>query len=257
MADPSSAVVVTDFDGTLSPIVDDPTAARPADGAVRVLHRLAAVFATVAVVSGRPAAFLVDRFGSAPARGPDAQGPILIGLYGMESVGPDGTVTVDERAIPWLPVVEDAAARLRAGAPDGVLVETKGTAVTVHWRRAPGAVGWVGTRAAEEAVTSGMVVHPGRFSLELRPPLAVDKGTVLRGLAAGRRSACFLGDDLGDLPAYAELARLHDDEGLATVGVAVVDDVAASEVEAAADLTVAGPAGAVALLEWLADSVGA
>ena len=44
-----------DFDGTLSPIVPDPEAARPLEGMVKLLGRLATRFAAVALVSGRPA----------------------------------------------------------------------------------------------------------------------------------------------------------------------------------------------------------
>ena len=61
----------------------------------------------------------------------------LIGLYGMEAVGADGTVRPDERVAPWLPVVAEAAARLREGVPDGVRIEAKGPTVAVHWRQAP------------------------------------------------------------------------------------------------------------------------
>jgi trehalose 6-phosphate phosphatase len=47
-----------DFDGTLSPIVEDPQAARPLEGIVELLEPLAARFAAVALISGRPAAYL-------------------------------------------------------------------------------------------------------------------------------------------------------------------------------------------------------
>jgi trehalose 6-phosphate phosphatase len=253
VAEPSRTVVVTDFDGTLSPIVDDPTTARPLDGVVGVLGRLASTFATVAVVSGRPASFLLDRLGTATRDPAGFRELRLFGLYGMESVGPDGSVRLVEEATTWLPVITEVASSLRAHAPPGVLVEVKGAATTVHWRLAPGAEGQVAEQVAELVATSGLVAHPGRRSVELRPPLAVDKGTVLGGIAAGHGAACFLGDDLGDLPAFVELSRLRD-EGLATVGVAVIDSDTAPEVTAAADLTVAGPPGALALLEWLADA---
>ncbi len=39
--DPHGAGVFTDFDGTLSPIVDDPAAAHPVEGALDVLDELA------------------------------------------------------------------------------------------------------------------------------------------------------------------------------------------------------------------------
>jgi trehalose 6-phosphate phosphatase len=44
-----------DFDGTLAPIVDDPNEARPLPGTVELLGHLAARFAAVALLSGRPA----------------------------------------------------------------------------------------------------------------------------------------------------------------------------------------------------------
>jgi hypothetical protein len=53
-----------DFDGTLSPIVPDPEAARPLEGVVELLGRLAARFAAVALVSGRPADYLAEHAGA-------------------------------------------------------------------------------------------------------------------------------------------------------------------------------------------------
>src|SRR5438128_1796911 len=63
LAEPARAAILTDFDGTLAPIVDDPLAARPLPGAVDVLHRLAERFGVVGVVSGRPLDFLVGHLG--------------------------------------------------------------------------------------------------------------------------------------------------------------------------------------------------
>ena len=56
LARPGQALIATDFDGTLAPIVADPRAARPLPGAVPALRRLARVVGTVAVITGRPAA---------------------------------------------------------------------------------------------------------------------------------------------------------------------------------------------------------
>ncbi len=253
VADPAATAVVTDFDGTLAPIVDDPSAARPLTGAVDLLWRLAAVFGVVAVVSGRPASFLRERL-APPGRGEKGvPAPVLVGLYGLERVGPDGEVVPDPDVAPWVAVVQGAADRLSVGAPEGVLVEPKGAAVTLHWRRAPSAETWVLARVAEEAASTGLVAHPGRRSLELRPPLAVDKGSVVRRLAEGRRAACYFGDDLGDLPAFAALAELGTSGPVATVAVAVVDAETPPEVAAAATVAVRGPEEALRALAWLAD----
>jgi trehalose 6-phosphate phosphatase len=254
---PPTTALVTDFDGTLAPIVDDPAAARPVDGIPELLRRLAGVFAPVAVVSGRPASFLWAHLGAATVPGPSGEGVRLFGLYGMESVGPGGVVVLDEEAATWLPTVTEAAGWMGAGAPDGVLVERKGAAVTIHWRRAPEAEGWAAGRVAEVVSRSGLVAHRGRLSVELRPPLAIDKGTVVRRLTEECTAACFLGDDLGDLPAFVELGRRSTEDGLATVGVAVIDAETDPEVVRAADLAVSGPGSAAALLAWLADEAWA
>ena len=63
--------------GTLSAIVNDPVAARPLPGVPDLLARLAARFGLVAVVSGRPTAFLAEVLQSPP-------GVTLVGLYGLE-----------------------------------------------------------------------------------------------------------------------------------------------------------------------------
>ena len=250
MADPARTALLTDFDGTLSPIVEVPSAARPLDGVPEVLGRLARHFHSVTVVSGRPASFLWTLLGPMAS---DPVAPVrLVGLYGVESAAVDGTIVLDEAAAAWMPAVAGVADRLRATAPDGVLVEVTGPSVTVHYRRAPDAADWVTEHAAAEAEVAGLVTHPGRRSVELRPALHVDKGVVVRHAAAGCRAVGFFGDDLGDVPAFAELARLRAEDGVDAVGVAVIDEETAPEVAARADLSVVGPQGALEVLEFLA-----
>ena len=124
--------------------------------------------------------------------------------------------------------------------------------MTLHWRHAPEA-GSVGARPSPlaGAASGDCGSIPGRLSLELRPPLDVDKGTVVRSLVAGMQAVAVFGDDLGDLPAFAAAAELAA-QGVAVVRVAVIDEESAAEVAAQADLVVEGPAGALALLEQLA-----
>ncbi len=255
---PSTAAVITDFDGTLAPIVVDPAEARPVAGALDVLARLARRFGVVAVVSGRPASFLLDRItaGRHGATPPEGLSSVrFVGLYGLEWATSDGEVAVKPGLERWRPVVQSAADRLRSSAPDGVEIESKGLAVTVHWRRAPEASQWATTAAEAEGAQRGLLTHPGRMSVELRPPTDTDKGSVVRDLASGCSAACYLGDDLGDLPAFAALADLASTGGLATASVAAVDEESAPEVAEAADIVVPGPVGALAVLAWLADAV--
>lgn len=255
LAAPDGAGVVTDFDGTLAPIVADPSMSRPLPLAVETLHRLAAVYCRVAVVSGRPAAFLAThlRLADAMAAASTGKGLLVFGLYGLEMADGD-QVTVDPRAAEWRRVVDKVAEMADEHAPPDVLVERKGLSLTLHYRTAPGRAGWAEQWAGEQAARAGLVVHPARKSVELRPPLQVDKGTVVGQLASGLEAACFLGDDSGDLPAFVELDRLAREHGLATLKVGVRSDEAPLELLEAADLVVDGPDGAADVLTALLGS---
>jgi trehalose 6-phosphate phosphatase len=103
---------------------------------------------------------------------------------------------------------------------------------------------------ADQALRTGLIAHPAKMSVELRPPVEADKGRVVTELAAGLDAVCFVGDDRGDLPAFAALADLAA-EGVQTLAVAVSSEEAPPELLAAADLVVAGPEGALALLRAL------
>jgi trehalose 6-phosphate phosphatase len=263
---PESAGVLTDFDGTISPIVDRPDTAIALPGVTEVLVRLAARYARVAVISGRPVAYLVDRLsGGRPGRerepielervglervGLELVGLELVGLYGLERLR-GGQVVELEEAGPWRAVVAAVADEARASAPAGVLVEPKGLTVTLHVRAAPEQARWVEEFAADQARRRGLAVHPGKLSVELRPPIEVDKGTVVAALAEDLAAVCYLGDDRGDLPAFARLRELRA-RGVTTLGIAVLSAEAPPGLAEAADVTVDGPEGALEVLRLLA-----
>jgi trehalose 6-phosphate phosphatase len=237
---PGRAAVLTDFDGTLAPIVDDPAAAAPLPGAVDVLHRLAARFAVVGVLSGRPVEKLVATLGT---------GLWLSGLYGLETFDGDRRVEVPDAAR-WRAVVDASVAR--AVDELGDAVEPKGLSLTLHFRTHPEDGPAIRVWADEEATRSGLVVRSAKASIELHPPVHGDKGTVLESVAAGLDAVCFLGDDIGDLPAFDALDRLAAG-GVHAVRVGVATEEAPAELLERADVVVDGPVGALAVLERLAD----
>jgi len=254
LRDPGRALIALDFDGTLSPIVADPAAARAYPGAVRALRSLAPLAGTLAIITGRPAMDAVEygQFDQVP-------GLIVLGHYGRER-WQAGTLT-RPAAAPGVAAArrELPAVLAAAGAPEGTWTEDKGDALAVHTRRA--------ARPAEAlellrgplsglAGRSGLVVEPGRLVIELRPAGA-DKGSALENLARKRRSGAvlFCGDDLGDGPAFQVVASLRGDgiPGLAVCsGSAEVAGLAGR-----ADLLVDGPAGVVELLSSLAGAFAA
>ncbi len=241
-ADPAGSGVFSDFDGTLAPIVEDPSVAVALPGVVDALTQLALHYGRVGVISGRPASFLQANLGG--------RGLFLSGLYGLELVDADGKVGAIAEAERWRSVVDEVACAADVGLPPGVTVERKGLSVTVHYRRdlaqQPAAAEWT----AAQARATGLALHPARMSYELRPPVKRDKGTVLAEAAEGRRQVCFLGDDRGDLEAFDALDRMAA-AGATAVKVGVTSAEAPEEILERADVVVDGPEGSLSFLRAL------
>src|SRR5438445_13087359 len=115
---PERAALFTDYDGTLAPIVDDPQAAVPLPGAGEALGRAARRLGLVAVVSGRPVAWLGQQLGH-------AGGALLAGLYRLERTR-DGEIVEVPRAGPGREVVEHVAPTADGELPPGRLGRPQG-----------------------------------------------------------------------------------------------------------------------------------
>lgn len=240
---PERTGVITDFDGTLAVLVDDPAAARPLPGSVDLLGRLVRRYGLVGVVSGRPVSFLADHLG--------VSGLWISGLYGLEAMV-DGEIVEVAEAAPWRQVVRAALVEA-AGSLPGLLVEDKGLSMTVHFRTAPGRERDARSWAERMASTSGLVVREAKASLELHPPVVADKGSVIEAKVhahGGLDTVCFLGDDRGDLPAFEALARLRGN-GMRVVRVGVATPETPDALLAQADVALDGPEGVLAFLTEL------
>lgn len=240
-SEPAASAVVVDFDGTLAPIVNDPAAARPIEGSTEVLARLVGRYGLVALVSGRPVEFLRPQV---------PEGVVLAGLYGLEVVR-DGQRLDHPGAGAWREVVTDVARSSIDRGPAGMEVESKGLSLTLHYRNHPEIADEVREWARRQAARSGLQPRAAKMSVELHPPIEADKGTALEALVEGLDNVLYIGDDLGDLPAFDALDRLAR-EGVTVLRVAVAGDEAPDELVARADLLVDGPPGVLDVLRRLA-----
>jgi trehalose 6-phosphate phosphatase len=224
-----------DFDGTLAPVMEDPTAVRPAPKVISAIDALTEVVQRVAIVSARPVEFLRDHFG-------DLHDVDLYGLYGLEHSHGSGAIVTEAAALPWIPTIAELTERARAELPDGVLVEHKRLSVALHYRTAQQWAATVEKWGREQADRVGLRCQAGRMVLELKPPVDRDKGMVIDEAVRDAGCAWYFGDDVSDIKAFAALrARAASDPDFFGVCVAVANPETGDEVAEAADLTIESP----------------
>jgi trehalose 6-phosphate phosphatase len=249
--DPARAAVFCDIDGTLAPIVERANAARVPEDVSLLLGRLARRYGCVACISGRAAAEARRLVGVSEIA--------YAGSHGAELLEPGAS---EARLVPEVAAWEERVHEF-ASAHDsaelrelGVRVEDKGPIVALHWRgvRDEDAARAQLERVAHDAETDGLATHWGRKVLEVRPPVAIDKGQAVRELVArtGPRRALFGGDDVTDLDAFSALDALVDAGELeAAVRVGVRSDEGPAAIVDRADLVVDGVEGFAEVLAAL------
>lgn len=200
-----------DYDGTLSPIAPRPEMATLPEPTREVLRRLAGEVPVV-IVSGRGREDVAA----------------LVGLDGLAYAGSHGFDIAGPPPVPGAPPlrlevgegvperIDRAAERLRRdlGGVEGVLIEPKRFAVSVHFRLADPAE----VPRIERAVDAVIEAHPGlrkahgKMLFELRPDLDWDKGRallwLLNALGLDRPDVLpfYIGDDITDEDAFRALA---------------------------------------------------
>lgn len=192
----------TDLDGTLAALEDKPGLVKPDAGRRRLLARLQrALGGRLAVVSGRGLADL-DRI-------LEHDVIALSAAHGLVRRSADGVV----RAAPRPAALDDARDALDAfvRADRGLLLEDKGPALALHYRRSPGAAEACQDLIRRLALAGDLRVQEGDMVIELRAP-GPDKGDALRAFMLEAPFAgftpVFIGDDLTDEHGFAAAAAL-------------------------------------------------
>jgi trehalose 6-phosphate phosphatase len=208
-----------DLDGTLIDFAPTPAAVRVGEDLRLLLARLyRATGGAVALISGRPIVDIDRLF-------PGAHLPAA-GLHGLERRSASGKVT---RQPP--PVSKGRLERVRRriaaalNGTDGLLLEDKGMALALHYRRAPRLAAHA-HRLARSLLpvlgTKRFCIQRGKYVVELRPS-GKDKGVGVREFMKEApfrgRTAVFVGDDATDEFGFATVNRLGGGAGGVTIKV--------------------------------------
>ena len=200
-----SALLLLDFDGTLSDIVDSPDDAvlRPGNRAL-----LAALWGRpscdVGILSGRSLDDVRRRVGVA--------GLVYGGNHGLEISGPglEYLHPAAAAAVADLSRLEASLDTALAPIP-GAHLENKTLTLTAHYRQAPAElhhrVRTMVEDVAEPAVTAGRVrISDAKAAVELRPRIDWDKGRALhfiRSRVSPTSFPIYIGDDTTDEAAFS------------------------------------------------------
>jgi trehalose-phosphatase len=194
-------LVATDYDGVLAPIVNDPSKALPAPGAVEALRALLEIPQTVvAVITGRGLETIRKLLGP-------IDGITLVGSYGAEddrhAVPPSSADIIDA-----LNAVKLEAKFIEEADP-GFRLEDKPTGIALHYRQATPLVAEALTGYFEAAARARQGLHllNGKMVLEVTR-IPADKGAALRALRSrhGAAATLYAGDCIADESAFAALS---------------------------------------------------
>ncbi|CAK9199748.1 unnamed protein product [Sphagnum troendelagicum] len=232
-------VVFLDYDGTLSPIVDDPDQAHMSDDMRAIVKEVATYFPT-AIISGRarPKVYEFVQLAElyyAGSHGMDIMGPAdatngfkAKGTRVKDKMGND--VVLFQPASEYLPLMDEVCKILSESSKGvrGARVEHNRFCVTIHFRRVK-EESW---GALAEKVENVLKDYPtlnlthGRKVLEIRPAIAWDKGKavdfLLSSLGLADSSEVFpvyIGDDRTDEDAFKVLKDLKHGCGILVTSV--------------------------------------
>ena len=252
-ADPGSAAVLCDVDGTLAPIVGDPESAAVPEETRDALRALAGRYALVACVSGRRAIEARRLVGIDELT--------YAGNHGLELLAPRAEeAIVDPAPTEGALTAREFVGELEGASLDGagLRLEDKGPIQALHWRGAADeeAAERHAGEIAEAARKAGLEPHRGRKVLEIRPASGIDKGTAVERLLSGQRveRALFAGDDRTDLDAFRALRSLVAAGSLAAaVCIGIDSSEAPEELSREADAVVGGTEEFLGVLRALAE----
>ena len=230
---PGEVILVTDFDGTLAEVVQDPAAARAMPEALRALEDLVPLLADVIVLSSRP----------------PTQLELLVPIPNVRLIGDSGLAIPRHAQKEALDRFNAEASRLLQGVP-GAWLEVKPASTAIHFRNTNSS--GVEMLQILRPVLEGARLEAalGRKVVEVHAPKA-GKGPALAHLLPGEDPGgvvCF-GDDENDRSMFDYVSRLD----IPHMCVGVWSPEAPLDLFDACDLVVPGPLGATAVLEEIVD----
>lgn len=240
--------LIFDVDGTIAEIAPTAEAVKVSPGVKKHLGSLVKRLPLVSAISGRLIKVLRQ----------------LVGVEGIVYNGNHGLERWVKGKIEVRPEVQEYVAKIRAVIkelgpilqPLGVKFEDKGAGLVFHYRTLPNREEVreiILKEVSRSSAARPFSIDKARAVIELRPPLEISKGSVVRELIKSYhlKSAVYMGDDVADIDAFDTIRTLSHGTEFQGLALGIIGEETPPEVTEHVDLVLRGVSEVEAFLGWL------
>lgn len=243
--------LITDVDGTISQITLTPEQAEVSPLCRRYLSTLCNHLALVAAISGKPAIEVKNML--------KIDGMVYIGNHGLERWAEGHSELTKD--------VQDYSRAVKAAIKEltpllsiaGISIEDKGITATIHYRLCHEpqlAERDILTAIENSPQAKGLRIMQERMTIDLLPPVEVNKGTATLDLIQGYnlQGGIYLGDDLTDIDAFRAIHAASRDLNFQGFAIGITSQEMPEKLAAEADFTLNGVNNVEQFLKWLSQT---
>ncbi|MCK9152304.1 trehalose-phosphatase [Methanobacterium alcaliphilum] len=246
-----STAIITDIDGTISEITNNPKKALITPSMRNKLIKLKERFNLLAVISGRSLKDARSMVG--------IEDILYVGNHGLEYFS-DGEYFVAPDVENYLSSINKTASKINKDlcAIEGLLFEDKGICYSIHYRKCDGSEiirNKILDSIEKVPESKKLQINEGRKIVELKPPVGYDKGVIIHEIVDkyNLKKIIYLGDDITDLDAFKELKKLENQKKIKSASIIVLSNEIPIYVKNGAQFFVCDVKEVLKFFRWLLD----
>jgi trehalose 6-phosphate phosphatase len=243
--------LITDMDGTISPIPHDFLRKTIPPPTLPQLTELVSRMDLLAIVSGRTSEAIKNLV--------NIDGIKYIGHYGMEQWENDRAILHPDAGAyaPAMRAVADELEALRS--IHGILIQDKGATISVHYHlclRPEAAKQQILNLLMKSPQIKNLLIMDEKTNIGIVPRVDINKGTAVTTLIRQYHlgAAIYLGDDIGDIPAFQAVRLAKSKKSFDGLAILVTGTETNPSLMDEVDFTLDGIAETETLLNWLVDN---
>ena len=243
--------LITDMDGTISPIPHNFLQTPIPPPTLPQLTALVSHFDVLAIVSGRTSEAVKDIV--------NIEGIKYIGHYGMEQWDNNQAILHPDAGA-YVPSMRALAKELEPlRSIKGLIIQDKWATISIHYHMSPQpeiVKQQILDLLMKSPYIKNLLIMDEKTNIGIVPRVSIDKGTAVTNLIQQHnlKGAIYLGDDIGDAPAFRAIRMAKRNRGFDGLAILVTGAETSQDMLDEIDCTLDGLQETVTLLQWLVDN---